>query len=89
MNCPKCKNDTKVIDSRPTGQEKSPGCKKIRRRRECLKCGFRFTTIEITQDSLDVEVQAKLNKEVSSIKRTVRALQDRLDRILEVNRKGW
>ena len=85
MNCPKCKTDTKVIDSRPIEDNK------IRRRRECLKqkCGYRFTTIEITQYSLDAEVQAKLRKEASALKRSVRALQDRLDRILEANRKGW
>ncbi|MFA5158645.1 MAG: transcriptional regulator NrdR [Patescibacteria group bacterium] len=40
MYCTQCKKgDTKVIDSRD--DEKT-----IRRRRECLKCGFRFTTYE-------------------------------------------
>lgn len=42
MRCPKCKNlDTKVIDSRIAEDGKS-----IRRRRECEKCGARFTTFE-------------------------------------------
>lgn len=42
MKCPKCKNlDTKVIDSRIAEDGKS-----IRRRRECEKCGARFTTFE-------------------------------------------
>ncbi len=42
MKCPKCKNlDTKVIDSRATEDGKA-----IRRRRECEKCGSRFTTFE-------------------------------------------
>jgi transcriptional repressor NrdR len=42
MRCPICNNpDTKVIDSRLTGD--SIG---IRRRRECEKCGHRFSTIE-------------------------------------------
>ncbi|NNJ26657.1 transcriptional regulator NrdR [Alienimonas chondri] len=41
MICPFCRdNDTKVIDSRPSGAEA------IRRRRECLGCGKRFTTYE-------------------------------------------
>ena len=41
MNCPFCRdNDTKVIDSRPSGPEA------IRRRRECLGCSKRFTTYE-------------------------------------------
>lgn len=42
MQCPQCKNgDTKVIDSRLAEQGKV-----IRRRRECEKCGRRFTTFE-------------------------------------------
>lgn len=41
MKCPVCGNtNSKVIDSRPTDSE-------IRRRRECLSCGRRFTTYEI------------------------------------------
>ncbi|NRH21095.1 transcriptional repressor NrdR [Candidatus Gracilibacteria bacterium] len=42
MKCPKCRNlDTRVIDSRTTDDGKA-----IRRRRECEKCGARFTTFE-------------------------------------------
>ncbi|MEA2065304.1 MAG: transcriptional regulator NrdR [Patescibacteria group bacterium] len=42
MRCPNCRNlDTKVIDSRLSPDESS-----IRRRRECLKCAFRFSTLE-------------------------------------------
>lgn len=42
MKCPKCRNvDTRVIDSRTTEDAKA-----IRRRRECEKCGARFTTFE-------------------------------------------
>lgn len=42
MRCPKCSNtDDKVIDSRLAKEATS-----IRRRRECLECGFRFTTYE-------------------------------------------
>ena len=42
MNCLKCKfPDTKVIDSRDTENGRV-----IRRRRECEKCGTRFTTFE-------------------------------------------
>ena len=40
MFCPECKkSDTKVLDSR--SEERF-----IRRRRECLRCKFRFTTYE-------------------------------------------
>ena len=42
MRCPLCATeDTKVIDSRP-----AEGGGAIRRRRECLVCGERFTTFE-------------------------------------------
>jgi transcriptional repressor NrdR len=42
MNCPKCLNvDTKVVDSRPVEELAA-----IRRRRECEKCEFRFSTYE-------------------------------------------
>lgn len=42
MKCPYCANiEDKVIDSRSTQEEIS-----IRRRRQCLKCGRRFTTYE-------------------------------------------
>ena len=42
MKCPYCGyEESKVVDSRPTDEGE-----KIRRRRECLKCGKRFTTYE-------------------------------------------
>lgn len=42
MKCPFCgMEDTKVIDSRPADDNAS-----IRRRRQCEKCGKRFTTYE-------------------------------------------
>jgi len=42
MKCPKCGvDDDKVLDSRSAREGAS-----IRRRRECLKCGYRFTTYE-------------------------------------------
>jgi len=42
MNCPVCKSkDTKVVDSRISSDGLS-----IRRRRECEKCNYRFSTIE-------------------------------------------
>lgn len=42
MKCPFCEyHDSKVLDSRSTEDNEQ-----IRRRRECLKCGSRFTTYE-------------------------------------------
>lgn len=44
MHCPFCQNeDTKVVDTRISDDGHS-----IRRRRECLHCGKRFTTLEST-----------------------------------------
>jgi transcriptional repressor NrdR len=46
MNCPYCGfKEDKVVDSRATGEDSA-----IRRRRECLKCGRRFTTYEYIED---------------------------------------
>ena len=44
MHCPYCQNpETKVVDTRINEDGHS-----IKRRRECLKCGRRFTTVETT-----------------------------------------
>ena len=46
MRCPFCSHeDTRVIDSRPSEGKK-------RRRRECPKCGRRFTTYEVVEKPL-------------------------------------
>jgi transcriptional repressor NrdR len=45
MHCPFCSHEeTKVIDSRLAGEGRQ-----IRRRRECLACGERFTTFETAE----------------------------------------
>ena len=54
MKCPVCHfEDTKVVDSRISGDGFL-----IRRRRECLKCGFRFSTHE-EMEILDLVVIKK------------------------------
>ena len=46
MKCPYCSySESKVIDSRPADEGTS-----IRRRRECLSCGKRFTTYETVEN---------------------------------------
>ena len=49
MRCPKCQaDDDKVLDSRAARDGAA-----IRRRRECLTCGYRFTTYEeVDRDEL-------------------------------------
>ena len=54
MKCPYCGySESTVIDSRPADENSS-----IRRRRECLSCGKRFTTYE-TVESLPMVVVKK------------------------------
>ncbi len=51
MKCPFCEyDDSKVIDSRPADDRK-------RRRRECIKCGKRFTTYEIVEKPLRIVIK--------------------------------
>jgi len=46
MKCPFCGNkEDKVVDSRATAEESA-----VRRRRECAKCGKRFTTYEYVEE---------------------------------------
>lgn len=52
MQCPKCSNqDSKVIESRDANNA-------VRRRRECLGCGYRFTTYERVERSMVVVVKS-------------------------------
>ncbi|GAB4148610.1 MAG: transcriptional regulator NrdR [Patescibacteria group bacterium] len=54
MLCPNCKTSRdKVVDSR-----ESKDCLIIRRRRECLNCGYRFSTLE-TLKPLDLLVEKR------------------------------
>jgi len=46
MKCPFCGyKEDKVVDSRETSEQSA-----VRRRRECLKCGKRFTTYEYVEE---------------------------------------
>lgn len=60
MKCPFCANaENKVIDSRISKDGKA-----IRRRRECLACGKRFTTYEFVEDILPMVVKKDGRREV-------------------------
>lgn len=59
MKCPFCgRENTKVIDSRPTEDNSS-----IRRRRQCDKCGKRFTTYEKIENHPFVVIKKDNNRE--------------------------
>ena len=59
MRCQFCGYlDSKVIDSRPTEEGSS-----IRRRRECLRCGRRFTTYEKIETSPVMIIKKDMRRE--------------------------
>lgn len=59
MRCPFCTYfDSKVIDSRPTDEGQA-----IRRRRECIKCGKRFTTYEKIEEIPIIVVKKDGNRQ--------------------------
>ena len=59
MRCPRCGcEESKVVDSRPSENNDA-----IRRRRECMGCGFRFTTYERCEEMPIVVVKRDGHKE--------------------------
>ncbi len=60
LKCPFCAfEESKVIDSRPTDEGE-----RIRRRRECIKCGKRFTTYEIIESVPILVIKKDKSREV-------------------------
>ncbi|MCG2700988.1 transcriptional regulator NrdR [Candidatus Parcubacteria bacterium] len=76
MKCPVCYYEyTKVIDSRVASDGLS-----IRRRRECLKCGFRFSTYEGVE-ILDLNiVKRDSRKEAYSREKLIKGLRKALEK---------
>lgn len=76
MRCPKCHfEDTKVLDSRPIDEGDA-----IRRRRECEKCEFRFSTYEEIE-ILDLNIIKKDGrKELFSKEKLERSIRLPLDK---------
>jgi len=70
MKCPFCgTNEDKVIDSRSTKQGDS-----IRRRRECLKCGRRFTTYERVEEMILMVVKRDGRRQPFDRKKILRGI---------------
>ncbi len=60
MRCPYCNYiESKVVDSRPTDEGQA-----IRRRRECIDCGRRFTTYEKVEEIPIIVVKKDGNRQV-------------------------
>lgn len=76
MKCPICYYpDTKVVNSRAAGDGLS-----VRRRRECLKCGFRFSTYEEIELLDLVIIKEDGNKESYSREKLVKGLNRALEK---------
>lgn len=70
MKCPFCSySESKVIDSRPTDEGE-----RIRRRRECLKCGKRFTTYEIIETFPVIVIKKDKSRETFDRNKLMRGL---------------
>lgn len=76
MHCPFCKaQDTKVIDSRLVAEGEQ-----VRRRRECLNCGERFTTYEGAELVLPRIVKQNGNREPFDERKLRAGLQRALEK---------
>lgn len=70
MRCPFCGyEESKVVDSRSTEDENA-----IRRRRECLKCGKRYTTYEKIDDVPILVIKKDLSRELFDKSKIVNGL---------------
>lgn len=70
MKCPSCQhNNTRVVDSRPIDEGRS-----IRRRRECEKCSYRFTTFERVEEIPLIVVKKDGNREEFDREKILRGL---------------
>ncbi len=70
MRCPKCGcEESKVVDSRPSENNDA-----IRRRRECIQCGCRFTTYERREDMPLIVVKRDGRKETFDRSKLMRGL---------------
>ena len=70
MRCPSCgQTDSKVVDSRPSEDGST-----IRRRRECLECGRRFTTYERLGENPLIVLKSDGTSEVYDREKIIRGL---------------
>ena len=78
MRCPYCgKDEDKVVDSRSREDGKV-----IRRRRQCLKCGRRFITIEEIEDKTIYVIKSDGRREYYDRKKLIKGI-GQIDNIVE------
>ena len=70
MTCQVCGGKTHITNSRSDGET-------VRRRRECLECGYRFTTEEVDADML-AQRQRKLDQLLRQAAQDREAVQKKL-----------
>ncbi|MCA9740042.1 MAG: transcriptional repressor NrdR [Deferribacteres bacterium] len=71
MRCPFCGHvDSKVLDSRANNNARS-----VRRRRECLSCGRRFTTKEYVEESPLYVIKSDGSREVFNRDKVLKGVQ--------------
>ena len=68
MKCPKCEGKLMIIDTR------NAPFNETRRRRECMKCGYRFSTYEMTdvarakmETQRVAEIKSELTKKIQQL----------------------
>ena len=70
MKCPFCSyTESKVIDTRPTDEGE-----RIRRRRECLQCGKRFTSYEVVETTPVMVIKKDGSREAFSHDKLLRGV---------------
>lgn len=69
MQCPVCRGDSKVVDTRWMEEENS-----IRRKRECIKCGKRFVTHEKIEDKPLVVIKKSGRRELFDSSKLLKGL---------------
>jgi transcriptional repressor NrdR len=70
MKCPNCGyEESRVIDSRPLTKENG-----IRRRRECEKCKYRFTTYEYVSLTTALVIKSNGNREEFNREKLIRSI---------------
>jgi transcriptional repressor NrdR len=76
MRCPHCGHlDDKVLESRQNGSATT-----IRRRRECLACGYRFTSYERIEEKPLMVVKRDGRRELFNLQKLERGLRKSLEK---------
>lgn len=78
MTCPNCGVKTKVVDSRSHEDSKS-------RRRECIGCRFRFSTVEIDADYYETLKPTNRQEILSRLDECYKEFMVQMQKALKIN----